>query len=144
MIYKWEDRQSASGLGVVEFATAVYEDRNVAIPKDATEDQKIALWRARKYSPVGVYTKGKVWYPAPCEVRLCCQEMEPPILAFPWAYQRHCRTIKHVAALFGLEELELARHMGVRADQARCAECSRFRPQDDYLCSHCRKRLASE
>lgn len=144
MKYQWKDRQIASGLEVIEFAAAVYKDRNVPIPKDSTAIQKAAIWRNRKYAPMGIYAKSKIWYPVPYEVRSCCQEMTPPMLSFPYAYQRHCRTIKHVAALFDLEELELSRYLGVRSDQARCAECSRFRPKDDYLCNYCRQNLALE
>jgi hypothetical protein len=134
----WQKIRANSGLPPLEFAAAVYSHRNLS-----DEQRKQDGWPAiYPYQPFGFKVGGfKMWYPHPLEVRPCCQAIEVPHPAYPWTYQRHCRTARHVAALVDVTEQALLAHLGIRVGQARCAQCSRFRPADDYLCGVCRKNI---
>lgn len=81
----------------------------------------------------------KVWLPFPAEVRSCCQEIFPPTLKYPWTYQRHCRSARHVAMLFGVKEQDILRAVQTPRIVSRCCECKRFIAQDDYICPACRE-----
>ena len=50
---------------------------------------------------------GKRWYPSDAETQECCSGIRSPSAAHPWSYMLHCRTLGHVARLFGVEEAEV-------------------------------------
>lgn len=67
----------------------------------------------RQASPSGDWQEG-VWLPAAEERRACCEEIAPTS-ANKQALEAHCRTILHVAALFGIPATVLKR--AVRAER---------------------------
>lgn len=140
----WQMRAELSGMSRLEFAAAVWRDRQKKPPAGAKPgDKAMAIYlQSRQFRPLGVTQKGMgYWYPMPVECRPCCSEMEHPPPKFPWAYKTHCNTARHVAALFGLDERELLKHLGIGSKPPRCAQCSRFRRKDDYLCGTCRQGI---
>src|SRR4051794_33990625 len=91
---------AATGETFLNFAIRVYHDRQL---KD---------YKERRFPPRGVRVgKGKtaIWYPVPYEVRSCCWGVAPPDWRYPWVYQRHCRTARHVAMLFNVDERDIVR-----------------------------------
>jgi len=60
--------------------------------------------RARTEHPDGTYD-GHRWYSA--ERCACCERIRKPSRRYPWSEMRHCRTIRHVACLYGVEEGDL-------------------------------------
>lgn len=147
----WEAVQINSGLSPLDFAAEVYRHRNV--PKEEREAIKESGKDIRskyRYQPSGFYTyasaiegNGKFWYPTPSECRMCCSVMNPPGHQYPFVYQRHCRTIRHIAILFNVSERELARVLGLSPTVNNCANCGKFRPAADYLCKVCRASIAA-
>jgi hypothetical protein len=117
----------------------VFEDRNIPVRNEKGE--KV---RRRPLGPMGTRAhKYDVWIPHPKECRPCCTVMAVPYANRPWQYYRHCCTIKHIAALFYLDETEFRRTLRRDRHQTRCSNCSKFRQSDDYLCGGCRKAIDS-
>jgi len=77
------------------------------------DDRKMAAARtyldrqSRLTHPAGKTDSGGRWFPSDSESQACCSHVRPPSRAWPWSYMTHCRTIAHVAHLFGVEESEL-------------------------------------
>ncbi len=59
--------------------------------------------------PDGSNDKGGRWYPSDGERQLCCQSVRSPSRGYPWSYMVHCRTAKHIATLYGVDERSLKR-----------------------------------
>lgn len=130
------DQCEARDLTHLDFAYEVYLDRQEKNPQK------------RRWAPLGVRvpfgnkakgTSGYYWYPLPSEVRGCCTDIAPPTFRYPYVFQRHCRTARHVAMLFNVDERHLTALFSARGKQSRCAECKRFILSDDYICGRCRE-----
>lgn len=142
----WERTRKSSGKSPLEFAAIVYEQRN-----RSKEDREKLGWG--NYAPLGFKVGNnnskqygfdhRVWYPHPDEVRPCCQGLAQPKFNYPWIYQRHCRTLRHVALLFNVDESDLREATGTTRVRNQC-ECGKFRRSDDYLCKKCREALDSQ
>ncbi len=63
--------------------------------------------RDRKDHPDGEFDKGGRWYPSEAEKQPCCRSIRPPSRAWPNSLNSHCRTLKHVARLYGVDEKAL-------------------------------------
>lgn len=59
--------------------------------------------------PNGTFDSGGRWYPSEAEEHDCCGSIRNPSRAWPLSLNKHCRSIKHVAALYGVEAKELRR-----------------------------------
>lgn len=127
----------------LDFALIVYRGRQAKDRKD------------RVYPPHGVKVGGDkkyagarqaIWYPTPHEVRPCCWGVAPPNVLYPWVYQRHCRTARHVAMLFNVDERDIVRATSKRREQKRCSSCKRFISSILEECGPCmyRERVDSE
>jgi hypothetical protein len=68
--------------------------------------------------PDGKTDKAGRWYPADQERQSCCEYIRRPSCAWPWSLMVHCRTLRHVAHVCGVDERELRRAVRV----AQCAE----------------------
>lgn len=66
--------------------------------------------QTRASHPAGRTDSGGRWYPAPSEWRPCCDHVRSPSRHWPWSLMAHCRTMKHVAWLYGVTESELRRY----------------------------------
>jgi hypothetical protein len=67
------------------------------------------LNRQSRYShPDGKFDNGGRWYPSQSEKCDCCN-VRRPSRAYPYSLMLHCRTIKHVARLYGVAERDLRR-----------------------------------
>lgn len=63
----------------------------------------------REAHPLGEFDHAGRWYPVEEERRPCCGRVRSPSRAYPYSLLLHCRTIGHVAALYGVGEEELRR-----------------------------------
>jgi len=63
--------------------------------------------RDRRSYPGGKFDKGGRWYPDDDERRDCCDSIRSPSRRFPYALLLHCRTLKHVAKLYNVDEKQL-------------------------------------
>lgn len=63
--------------------------------------------RDRQSHPSGKFDSGGRWYPSNEERRGCCSNIRSPSRAYPYSLMLHCRTIEHVAALYGIGAREL-------------------------------------
>jgi hypothetical protein len=71
--------------------------------------QEYIARRDRKKNPRGEFDRGGRWYAAKEELRKCCRPIRSPSRRFPYSELLHCRTAKHVAHLFDVDEHELKR-----------------------------------
>lgn len=65
----------------------------------------------RRRHPAGKFDKGGRWYPGEDEECSCCRGVRSPSRAYPYSLMVHCRTIGHVAQLYGVDEAELRREV---------------------------------
>lgn len=63
--------------------------------------------RARKVHPAGSFDNAGRWYPHDDERQECCSAVRSPSRSYPYSYMVHCRTIGHVAHLYGVDEASL-------------------------------------
>ena len=63
----------------------------------------------RRHHPAGEFDNGGRWYPAKEERQACCEGIRSPSRAWPMSYNRHCRSVQHVASLYGVDPTELRR-----------------------------------
>jgi len=82
--------------------------------ENAVAQQRLqaAVWeyedrRERRTHPNGHTDKGGRWYPSDAESQPCCRGVRGPTRSFPWSLMLHCRTLKHVASLYGVDEADL-------------------------------------
>lgn len=59
--------------------------------------------------PSGKNDSGGRWYPSKEEEASCCASIRSPSRNFPGSLFTHCRSIKHIACLFGISALNLKR-----------------------------------
>ena len=71
-------------------ATREYEDR-----------------QERRTHPDGKTDKAGRWYPSSTESQPCCRGVRGPTRSRPWSYMTHCRTVRHIASLFDVDEADL-------------------------------------
>jgi hypothetical protein len=65
------------------------------------------LLRKERYShPDGKSDKSR-WYPSDTERKICCNSIRSPSRAYPWSLMTHCRSIEHVAMLYGVDKTEI-------------------------------------
>jgi hypothetical protein len=74
----------------------------------------IARQERRDY-PIGQFDKTDRWYPAPEERQACCDLVRASRLR-PYSLLVHCRSVEHVAALYGVDPAAL--RQAVRAARA--------------------------
>jgi hypothetical protein len=48
-----------------------------------------------------------IWYASRYEIRYCCEQVQYPSRRSPYSQKKHCRTKKHIAALFGVSTKEM-------------------------------------
>lgn len=58
--------------------------------------------------PKGEWNGWGWWVPSKEERQVCCKDVVPPTQKRPLSWDRHCRTIKHVANLFGVHRRDLS------------------------------------
>lgn len=67
--------------------------------------------RDRVTNPDGKFDKQGRFYPSEAETCSCCRAVRSPSKRFPYSYMVHCRTITHVAHLFGVDLSELRKEV---------------------------------
>jgi len=65
--------------------------------------------RERATHPDGSFDSGGRWYPSEDEKQSCCSGIRRPSRAWPYSLMTHCRSITHVAALYGVDAREVRR-----------------------------------
>jgi len=80
---------------------------SAADPAVAVAAAAYRLRQGRLAHPVGGWDDGHRWWPDETEYRPCCASIRAPSRAWPWSLMTHCRTVLHVAALYGVEEKAL-------------------------------------
>lgn len=68
----------------------------------AAVDEYLARQRRDRH-PVGWFDSAGRWYPSESEIRECCERIRAPSRNWPYPLMLHCRTAKHVAALFAVD-----------------------------------------
>lgn len=63
--------------------------------------------QSRKSHPDGRFDNGGRWYPSDREKQECCKRMRSPSRRWPYSLLHHCRTLRHVAKLYGVPETKL-------------------------------------
>lgn len=56
----------------------------------------------RRLHPYGSIKNGK-WYPTEKEHAACCDKVRQPTRSYPWALMTHCRSLKHICTLHGVD-----------------------------------------
>ena len=84
--------------------------------------------QARDEHPDGAFDAKGRWYPSEEEHRPCCDHIRPPSRRWPYSLLLHCRTITHIANLYGVDVAELRK--AVR--QARPPRKARRKGGDHY------------
>ena len=72
------------------------------------------LRRDRISHPSGNFDKKGRWYPSEKETASCCSDIRAPSNSFPYSLMIHCRTIKHVATLYGCEVSDIRKNLSVK------------------------------
>lgn len=67
--------------------------------------------RDRTAHPTGKFDNAGRWYPSEAETCDCCSAVRSPSRAHPFSYMVHCRTLKHVANLYGVSESDLRKEV---------------------------------
>ena len=57
----------------------------------------------REVHPEGTFDKAGRWYPNTDEECSCCANIRTPSRAYPLSYNKHCRSLQHVANLYDVE-----------------------------------------
>jgi len=78
----------------------------VKMLEEVAVDEYIARQRRHRH-PKGKFDSAGRWYPSRSEVRGCCERIRSPSRRWPYSLMLHCRTAKHVAALFNVSERTL-------------------------------------
>jgi len=63
----------------------------------------------REVHPAGKFDRGGRWYPTDDEEQKCCASIRQPSRAWPYTLMSHCRSMAHVAALYGVDAREVRR-----------------------------------
>jgi hypothetical protein len=58
----------------------------------------------RNTHPDGRPDKGGRWYPSDAEYQACCRGLRGPSRSYPWSLMIHCRSLKHIANLYNVDE----------------------------------------
>jgi hypothetical protein len=61
----------------------------------------------RTKHPDGTFDKQDRWRPSDEEKCACCADIRPPSVNYPFSLMMHCRTVPHIANLFGVNAFEL-------------------------------------
>ena len=61
----------------------------------------------RRQHPDGTFDKQGRWYPSDAETQDCCQHIRSPSARYPYSLMKHCRSVGHVAARFGVDIKDL-------------------------------------
>jgi len=63
----------------------------------------------RRVHPAGKFDRGGRWYPGEAEEQPCCKSIRNPSRAWPYTLMTHCRSLPHIAALYGVDPKEVRR-----------------------------------
>jgi hypothetical protein len=63
----------------------------------------------RATHPDGIFDGVGRWYPGEGEEQPCCDRIRRPSGRWPYSLMTHCRTLPHVAALYGVDPREVRR-----------------------------------
>jgi hypothetical protein len=74
-------------------------------PTEAAVEYLLRKWK--RAHPKGHTEKGMKWYPVDEENQDCCKSIRQPSRAYPWSLMTHCRSLTHVANLYGVDETEV-------------------------------------
>jgi hypothetical protein len=64
----------------------------------------------RTTHPDGKFDKGGRWYPSDEEECSCCLHIRQPSRRWPLSLNKHCRSMAHVANLYGVSDKELRKY----------------------------------
>ena len=59
--------------------------------------------KARISHPDGEFDRGGRWYADETEEQDCCKSIRNPSRSYPYSMNLHCRSLEHVACLFGVD-----------------------------------------
>jgi hypothetical protein len=93
-------RDSVCGRGAVILEQCLRSGQEMAV---AVATVVFCMRQERASHPSGGWDDGGRWHPDEHEWQACCGSVRPPSRAWPRSLMTHCRTAKHVAALYGVE-----------------------------------------
>jgi hypothetical protein len=67
--------------------------------------------QARREHPEGRFYKQNRFYPSEEERCSCCDGIRQPSARWPYSLMKHCRTVPHIANLFGVDPRDLRREL---------------------------------
>ncbi|SHH88764.1 hypothetical protein SAMN02745135_02557 [Caloranaerobacter azorensis DSM 13643] len=67
--------------------------------------------KERKVHPEGYFDNGGRWFPSENEKLICCSNIRRPSVSWPYSLMKHCRTMGHVAGLFGVLKKDVMRYL---------------------------------
>lgn len=73
----------------------------------------------RTSHPEGAFDKQGRWYPSEAERCGCCDTVRSPSRAYPYSYMLHCRTVGHIANLYGVPVTDLRKAVLTRQPAQR-------------------------
>jgi len=73
--------------------------------------------RDRESDPEGKFDRAGRWYPSDEECQDCCASIRSPSRKWPYSLLVHCRSLRHVAHLYGVDEKELRRYARLDMDK---------------------------
>ncbi len=86
--------------------------RQINVTPDPKAMEAFETWKrrqSRSEHPRGRFDNGGRWYPSDEEWQPCCRGVRSPSRAYPYSYLTHCRSIEHVASLYGVDPAALRR-----------------------------------
>lgn len=81
--------------------------------------QEYVKRQSRESHPDGTFDRGGRWYPSEAEEQSCCGRIRNPSRAYPYSLLTHCRSMAHVARLFGVKAGDLRKLHQARTIPAR-------------------------
>lgn len=102
------------------------EDRSVGpVASQAASDDSLVMAvqvylqrKSRTAHPNGSFDSARRWYPSASEKCSNCDSIRSPSRSYPFSLMTHCRSVDHVAELFGVDPLELKR--AARKESKQC------------------------
>ena len=87
--------------------------------------QEYIARRDRLVNPDGEFDRKGRWRSSEEETQTCCAGIRCPSRAYPYSEMVHCRTVAHVAQLYGVTEADLRRELRVLEAPAYAARAAR-------------------
>jgi len=117
LLEAWTDVMPADGALPVQMHPYTSQDQI---------EKAVACYRKRqnrKEHPDGEFDRSGRWYPSEKEKCQCCHNVRSPTARWPYSLMRHCRSIEHIAHLFGVDVHDLRKAIHPRMEPSTTKDC---------------------